>query len=510
MKKIFSLFACLAVSVVSFGQDKSVSTSDVPPVPSMEETQKWIKREIPLLGSYSKMMGKNDDRTFIITFKYAVENAVLEDCRLSLLWTMDVTYASRQTFTNTVNLRDVDVDKIRTVEEPLAKGFTQSRPSYIVMLDASADRGEPFTSQMKQEGKPAGDTKPTRSVGVRVGDKEGANRAVEVFRRATTLCRVTNNSTGFPANTEASKMTNSDVIEMVKAGLSEQILTTSIRQASAKNFDLSPIGLIALKKGGVSDPVILVMQEVSATGSVSSGGDKMPKANSPSSPSDPNAILKQELLRYLNQANDAQIAGDKVTFDKLLTDDYSFFINGKTYSKESLLKNMKPLKGVSIEIGNTESSSDGNTATLTGTGVTHYPDCSSVSYQFISKFIKRDEQWKQTSSTLSKDYATSTQPEKPKVAPVSQNGCDGIENLGVYKNDLMDSAIGGGVVEWVAKIRNNTGITKIVTYGWRDMYGQQKKAQIQIRGGDIARLRLDMTQARVIPPVTDGRVLSCQ
>ncbi|HKO61503.1 MAG TPA: hypothetical protein VJV03_10115 [Pyrinomonadaceae bacterium] len=53
-------------------------------------------------------------------------------------------------------------------------------------------------------------------------------------------------------------------------------------------------------------------------------------------------------------------------------------------------------------------------------------------------------------------------------------------------------------------------MTKIVVYSWIDMYGQQQKAQVQIRGGDIASIRIDLTQARLIAPVRDLRVLSCQ
>lgn len=68
-------------------------------------------------------------------------------------------------------------------------------------------------------------------------------------------------------------MTNADVVQMVGAGLSEQVIITSIRQAPAKDFDLTPTGLIALKKAGVSDTVLSVMQEVSTTGgSASSAG----------------------------------------------------------------------------------------------------------------------------------------------------------------------------------------------------------------------------------------------
>jgi hypothetical protein len=56
-------------------------------------------------------------------------------------------------------------------------------------------------------------------------------------------------------------MTNNEVIQLVSAGLSDQVVATSIRQASNKDFDLSPTGLIALKKAGVSDAVIAAMQE---------------------------------------------------------------------------------------------------------------------------------------------------------------------------------------------------------------------------------------------------------
>jgi hypothetical protein len=89
-------------------------------------------------------------------------------------------------------------------------------------------------------------------------------------------------------------MTNADVIQMVGAALSEQVIITSIRQAPAKDFDLTPTGLIALKKAGVSDSVILVMQEVSApTKSTSAGGDKMPADEREQTI---NAVLRQAVI----------------------------------------------------------------------------------------------------------------------------------------------------------------------------------------------------------------------
>ena len=81
--------------------------------------------------------------------------------------------------------------------------------------------------------------------------------------------------------------------------------------------------------------------------------------------------------------------------------------------------------------------------------------------------------------------------------------------MGFFQNEIFDRAMGGGIVEWLAKIRNNTSVTKIVVFGWIDSYGQQKNSQIQIRGGDIASVRVDLTQARFIAPVRDLRLVSC-
>jgi uncharacterized protein len=56
-------------------------------------------------------------------------------------------------------------------------------------------------------------------------------------------------------------ITNADIIDMVSAKLSDQVVLNTIRDSSGRNFDLSPSGLIALKKAGVSDVVIAAMQQ---------------------------------------------------------------------------------------------------------------------------------------------------------------------------------------------------------------------------------------------------------
>jgi len=66
-------------------------------------------------------------------------------------------------------------------------------------------------------------------------------------------------------------MTNADVVKLVSAGLSAEIVSSSIRQASAHNFDLSVDSLIVLKKGNVPDAVISTMQQFSGTGANAGG-----------------------------------------------------------------------------------------------------------------------------------------------------------------------------------------------------------------------------------------------
>jgi hypothetical protein len=306
-------------------------------------------------------------------------------------------------------------------------------------------------------------------------------------------------------------MTNADVIEMVTAGLSEQIIITSIRQAPAKDFHLTPSGLIALKKAGVPDTVVLVMQEVNASVKSVSASDAKIATDEEPEPNDPNAKVKQELVLIERLLVKAGIAGDKAALEKLMTDDFtSFSADGKSYTKAQYLKQVKPQKNLAmIDMENIKVKLEGETAALTGIAVWYFKNGSVFKGKFTDKFVKSDGQWKIVSSQVSyasKYEAAAAQPEKL----LADNGCSAIENMGIHKNTAISAAIGGGVVEWLAKIRNNTAVTKIVVFGWIDMYGQQQKAQVQIRGGDIASVRLDLTQARVIPPVRDLRVLSCQ
>jgi len=59
-------------------------------------------------------------------------------------------------------------------------------------------------------------------------------------------------------STTGKLLTNSDIISLAKAGLSDEVIISMI-QRSQQNFDLTPEALIALKKSGVSNKVIEAM-----------------------------------------------------------------------------------------------------------------------------------------------------------------------------------------------------------------------------------------------------------
>ncbi|MEM9186084.1 MAG: glycine zipper domain-containing protein [Planctomycetota bacterium] len=67
------------------------------------------------------------------------------------------------------------------------------------------------------------------------------------------------------ANARADQLavTNFDLIEMARAGLSDEVIIGAVRNRGGR-FDLSPQGLITLKRNGVSDRVVAAAQGYSA------------------------------------------------------------------------------------------------------------------------------------------------------------------------------------------------------------------------------------------------------
>jgi hypothetical protein len=62
----------------------------------------------------------------------------------------------------------------------------------------------------------------------------------------------------------ATAITNYDLLEMTRAGVSEDVIISTMRARGAR-LDLSPQSLIALKQSGVSDRVVMAAQNINAS-----------------------------------------------------------------------------------------------------------------------------------------------------------------------------------------------------------------------------------------------------
>jgi hypothetical protein len=63
------------------------------------------------------------------------------------------------------------------------------------------------------------------------------------------------------AQVAATAVTNYDLVQMTNAGISEDLIISTIRSRGGR-FDMSPSGLIALKQSGVSDRVVIAAQQM--------------------------------------------------------------------------------------------------------------------------------------------------------------------------------------------------------------------------------------------------------
>jgi hypothetical protein len=78
---------------------------------------------------------------------------------------------------------------------------------------------------------------------------------------------------------DGAAVTNQDIVKMVAAGLTEQVITNAIRQAPRRHFDLSPLALIDLKRKNVPDAIIAEMQTAAAPAPSTAAAPRAPASN---------------------------------------------------------------------------------------------------------------------------------------------------------------------------------------------------------------------------------------
>jgi flagellum-specific peptidoglycan hydrolase FlgJ len=220
MKRIFLLFVCLTISVVSFGQDKAASSaaaSEIPPGSSMEETTAWIKRELKAMGSdhiTTHITTPYKEATF--DDKYGIESAVLSECVLTIRQVIQHDgNPNHQTDIRTITMKDVGRVDVR--ETTVAPGITMSKPIYFVILTAIPDRGEPFL--LEGEGYPVdsgGNAKMSvHVIRVQIRDQNEANQVADVFRRAAVLCGAPSQPVGTAVTEPAQEQLTAEEIQNI-------------------------------------------------------------------------------------------------------------------------------------------------------------------------------------------------------------------------------------------------------------------------------------------------------
>ncbi len=70
---------------------------------------------------------------------------------------------------------------------------------------------------------------------------------------------------------ETGALTNDSIIDMLRAGLSEEIITTTIDSAPRRNLDVTPKGLIQLSEAKASTTLLQHIQAVASKGASSKG-----------------------------------------------------------------------------------------------------------------------------------------------------------------------------------------------------------------------------------------------
>jgi hypothetical protein len=238
---------------------------------SMKEAEAWIMRELPTMGS-DYVESSMPRGTLRIGRTIQLDSATLSECHLTVQYSFQEKdlkskkALGRGTGSVTATLKQVAVNRIQVQE-----GFVNfQKHGYLVSLFSEPDNGEPFTSTDAINGQP-GITKQTQKVYVWVKNQNVATQVASVLRRAAILCgahdtpplppSATAPSTGGQQQPSASgAMTNDQVVQLVGAHVSDEVIIGAIRTASSRAFDLSVSGLLSLKKAGVSDAVIGAMQ----------------------------------------------------------------------------------------------------------------------------------------------------------------------------------------------------------------------------------------------------------
>lgn len=109
------------------------------------------------------------------------------------------------------------------------------------------------------------------------------------------------------------------------------------------------------------------------------------------------------------------------------------------------------------------------------------------------------------------DNVSSSTPPRPTPAaalptPAPQNPCGGVELLGIFKEDMRPVS---PLIIYLAKIRNGTNVTRMVTLRWLNMYAEELQSSVEISAGQIATLKLAAQEPFQRQPI-NLKISSCR
>jgi len=280
-----------------------------------------------------------------------------------------------------------------------------------------------------------------------------------------------------PTSSAASKMTNDEVVKLIAAGLSEQVVITAVRQAPNREFDLSPSGLLALKAANVPDAVIVAMQAapgpVNTKPTTTEGAQSA--AQSAVTPKKHSGFYYRNgkfgdyiLLAEENGTFQMVDAGTRASGTYTVDGSIITFTPSAKPARKNLLSN--PPGTNRIQAGR-----------ITEPGGTFWED-------------------------LPPATTATTRPPVASAPPVPSDGCSGIELMGLFTTDMRPVS---PLIIYLAKIRNGTNLTRIVTIEWLNMYGQAMESTNQVGVGQIVTTQLGANSPSDRRPI-NLRLTSCR
>lgn len=284
-------------------------------------------------------------------------------------------------------------------------------------------------------------------------------------------------------------VTNEDVVKMVAAGLTEPVVMNAIRQAAKRDFDVSPMGLIDLKKNGVSDSIIAEMQK-------------------PVNPSGGSVPSEQHLTgKWSGDGSDSTGPGH---FDWDLSE------SGNSITGSLIVNDAR--SRVTLN-GSVVGEASGSSLTFTMTIPIPQRKCEVVmtgSADVASGQIVGTYEGTSCGRPVTNGRLTLSRPASrpelsalpgvapPSIAPQASSPCADIDYLGV-----IQAVTGGGQMAgrnaYGGRVRNRASYTKEVEFAWV-MNGQAETGTFRIPAGQFIDVNLGQGPA----PPTNVRVVTCR